>query len=298
MAGRKQIKNKIKSVWSIKKMTKALEVVSTIKLQKIKKQTENYRDFIIEFLKISQVVNFKFKNFEFQNEILKKDRQLIIVVSTDKWLCGSINSKLFKHIISSYDNTKNTTDIFAIWKKSFDFFNKNGFNIIWNISVKDNFSDFDLLDLNKLLSKNIQKSEYGQISLFFNYFQNTITQKPIELKLLPLDENWIKKFIKDLDIDIDLYLNEKVESKDIILEPNPLDLQKAFLTQFIQYIIYGSILQNKAWEFASRMIAMKNAKDNASQVMDWLILQYNKIRQTAITREVSEIVGAKMALEW
>ena len=124
MATMKQIKSQMKSVANIKKMTRALEVVSTVKLQKVKHKTEQYRDFLSEFFRIAKVVHDKVDLFG-NIEAPTTDRTLLIVLSTDKGLCGSINSRLFKSVFAEYSkdqSKKDSVDVFCVGKKSLDFF--------------------------------------------------------------------------------------------------------------------------------------------------------------------------------
>ncbi len=301
MAWAKQIKGKIKSVSNIKKMTKALEIVSTIKLQKLKTKTEKYRDFLIEFLKIAQVIHSQvnlFQQEENQNKEKEAKKNLLIVVSTDKWLCGPVNSKLFKQLSLKYDWDFENTEIFCVGRKSKEFFERNNVNIVWNISIKDNFSEKDLEQLQTYLQSTIKNWEYQNIEICFNYFKNTISQVPVILNLYPFNKQEIEQFIKQVwNIDLDNYLWGNIKNKEITFEPSLNVLRKEFIQQFINHIVYWAVLQNKTWEFASRMIAMKNAKDNAWDIQKKLTLQFNKIRQWAITQEISEIVWAKIAME-
>jgi len=121
MPNMKKIKTKIKSVSNMKQITKALEVVATVKLQKTKEQTENYREFMTDFLKIMNPVRTKIDIMN-TNEINPNGRRLIVVMSSEKGLCGNLNSRLFKNIFQKYNEHKDNVDIFCIGKKSFEFF--------------------------------------------------------------------------------------------------------------------------------------------------------------------------------
>jgi len=296
MTNTKKIKSQIKSISNIKKITKALEIVATVKLQKVKQQAEQYREFMIEFLRIVQVINSKTNIFN-QYDHKKKHKDLIIVTGTDKGLCGSLNNKLFKKIFNKYDNKKKKVDVFCIGKKSLDFFSRSNFNVVGQFNLKDNFEEEDLADLFTFLRKVLEGKKYDSVRIYFNYFKNTMQQIPLDLKLFPLNQKSFKSFTKELEIDINEFVTEQVKNKELILEPNPYDLAKEMRKQLLQHMIYGAMLQNKTWEFASRMIAMKSAKDNSTTLIKDLQLSFNKARQSVITQEISEIVGAKMAIE-
>jgi len=294
----KKIKTKIKSVSNMKQITKALEVVATVKLQKIKKQTENYRDFMSDFLKIMNVVRFKL-NVLNTNKLDPMGRRLIIVMSSDKGLCGNLNSKLFKHIFQKYNDIKDNVDIFCIWKKSFEFFARAWFNVVGHLNLQDNFNEDDLSDVYNYILAGIAENKYSKIKVYFNYFKNTITQVPLRFKVYPVDQDSFDSFVQDIWLDLDDIIDDSngLEYKDLIVEPDMKLFKEEMLRQFTQHMVYGAALQNKAGEFAARMLAMKNAKDNASEMIKSLILSFNKARQSLITQEVTEIMSAKMAIE-
>lgn len=299
MANMKKIKSQIKSVSNIKQITRALEIVSIVKLQKVKKSTEQYREFMEEFLKIVNVVRSKLPIFNTNTQELDiNGRRLLVVLSSDKWLCGALNSKLFKHIFQKYNDFKQNVDIFCVGKKSFEFFARAGFNVVWYTSLKDDFCEDDLKDLYQYIMANIKKDTYSKIKVYFNYFKNTLTQVPLRFKLYPLDQDSFDGFVQDIGLRLDDNISESLAYKDLLVEPNIKDFKSDMLRQLTQHIIYGAVLHNKTGEFASRMIAMKNAKDNATSLIKDLKLSFNKVRQSLITQEVSEIMSAKMAIDW
>ena len=167
------------------------------------------------------------------------------------------------------------------------------------MKVHDNFKGEDLSPLYAFLSQAMKENKYSKIKLSFNYYQNTIKQVPVTLDLFPLNKLSLDNFVGQvgMDIELDKYIENLSESNEITMEPSAEVLRKEFVAQFMQHIIFGAMLQNKAGEFSSRMIAMKNAKDNATTMISDLKLRFNKARQAAITQEISEIVSAKMAME-
>lgn len=298
MVNTKQIKWQIKSISNIKQITKALEVVATVKLQKNKHQTEGYKAFMIEFLKIVQVVNQTQKLFNTKTAQEPKDKKdLIIVIGTDRWLCGWLNNRLFKQVFTKYEENKATVEVFTVGKKTLEFFTRTNFTIAWQISLKDSFSADDLRDLYVFIRNALETKAYKSIRLFFNYFNNAIKQTPVDLQLFPLNKKEYEMFADQLEIDINDFITEDAQQKDLLLEPTKAELAREIKEQLIQHVVYGAILQNKTGEYAARMIAMKNAKDNSTSMIKSLRLSYNKARQAAVTQEVSEIMSAKMALE-
>ena len=298
MVNTKQIKGQIKSTENIKQITKALEVVATVKLQKNKSQTEWYKAFMVEFLKIVQVVNNTEKLFtDKPPQENNKKKDLIIVVGTDRWLCGWLNNRLFKSVFTKHEENKDNIEIFCVGKKTLEFFTRSNFTVGWQITLKDNFISDDLRDLYVFLRNAIEIEQYNAIRLHFNYFDNAIKQTPIDIQLFPLNKQEYEFFAEQIDIDINDFMTEDMENKDVLLEPSKPDLAKEIKEQLIQHVVYGAVLQNKTGEYAARMIAMKNAKDNSISVIKSLKLSYNKARQAAVTQEVSEIMSAKNAIE-
>lgn len=296
MANTKKIKAQIKSVSNIQQITKALEVVATVKLQKVKHQTEQYRDFMIEFMRIVQVLNQK-TNIYNTSEGFDTGRKLVVVMGTDKGLCGSLNAKLFKEVFTKYDNQKENVDVFCIGKKTLEFFSRSNFNVVWQVSIKDEFEEDDLQGLYMFIRDAFEKRQYDEIVMYYNYFKNAISQVPLCANLYPLNKESFDTFSKEIGIDLNSFNTKEMENKDLLLEPTPEELAKEMRKQLLQHMLYGAVLQNKAGEFASRMIAMKNAKDNSTSLIRDLKLSFNKARQSVITQEISEIVWAKMALD-
>jgi len=296
MANTKQIKSQISSVANIQQITKALEIVATVKLQKAKSQTENYREFMIEFLKIVEVINTKTTIFNQQDE-KKTGKNLIIVTGTNKWLCGSLNNKLFKQVFLEIEESKAQTEIFCIGKKTLEFFGRTKHAVVGNIDLNDDFSEEDLGLLFNLIRTKLSNKEYDNIKIYFNFFKNAINQIPVSFNLFPLNQESFSAFTQEIGIETKELLTPEIEHKELTLEPSPYELAKEMRKQLLQHMIYGAILQNKTGEFAARMLAMKNAKDNSNSLIKELKLSYNKARQGAITQEISEIVWAKMAIE-
>lgn len=296
MVNTKQIKSKIKSVSNIKQITKALEVVATVKLQKAKAQTDSYKDFLIDFLKIVQVVQQKTDIF--QTDPIENDKKdLIIVVGTDRGLCGWLNNRLFKQVFTKYQSTKHRPDTFIVGKKALEFFSRTDFPVVGQTNIKDAFEQEDLAELFTFLHQAIENKVYKNIQIYFNYFENAIKQTPLHMQIMPLSKHTFQTFGEQIGIDINHFISKKVEISDVLLEPSMEVLIEEIKSQFMQHMVYGSILRNKTGEFAARMIAMKNAKDNSTTMIKNLRLSYNKARQSAVTQEISEIMWAKMALE-
>ncbi len=290
MANLKAIKQQIKSVGNIKKITKALEIVSTVKLKKVKNQTDNYKTYLEWLLEIVSLIKDKVDLFD--ADMISSTKELYIIVSSEKGLCGSLNSKLLKMITP---HITEETEIFAIGKKAIEFSKRTSGNTVQSLHLKDNFTEADLLELQTFLSQALESKKYWRITLCYNHFQSTMVQLPVSLQLLPLNKESIVQFTQQ--VWIERTESEQLENKDLELEPSADEFKEQLQKLFIKHVIYWAILQNKTGEFASRMLAMKNATDNSWNMIKSLKLTFNKARQAAITQEISEITSAKMSME-
>jgi len=296
MANTRQLRTQIKSLKSLQKILKALEIVSTIKLQKLKKKTEVLRDFFIDFLNVLHALEDTINIFDFNKRNRDEQwRRLIILISSDKWLCGSINSRLIKHLSWKYTERKDKVDIFIVGKKWLDYFVRDNWNIVWSLQLQDNFSEEQLMPLYVYIRKSLAEKKYSKIKVYFNYFKNTVTQIPLRFKIFPLDKESFDAFLRDIDIKLEKI--HKPTSQSLEIEPNTTQLKEKLIQETIKYITYSAVVQNKTGEHASRMLAMKNAKDNSWEIIKSVNTLYNKVRQGKITQEISEIGNAKAALE-
>lgn len=304
MANTKLIKTKIKSITNLQKIIKALEIVSTVKLQKIKQQTTNFGNFMTHFLWVLNTIKDKVDIFDKQNKINEQlikeqtenvfGKRLIILLTTDKGLCWSMNSKLIRHLNEKYgpEWIKENVDLFIVWKKGFDFFVWAGWNIVGTVNIKDTFTESDLNSLFVFIKQSLKEQRYAKIKIYFNYFKNVITQVPLRFKLYPLDQDSFDSFLEWIDINLDNIA--PLPHDQLILEPNPKEFATSLIEKIVQNIAYYAMLNNKASEQASRMLAMKNAKENCRDIIGWLQILYNKTRQQKITQEISEIVGGSL----
>ena len=296
MSSTRQLRTQMKSLKSLQKILKALEIVSTIKLQKLKKKTESLREFFIDFLNILQAVEGDINLFDFDKESRDENgRRLVIMVSTDKWLCGPITSKLTKHIATKYESIKDKVDVFVVGKKWLEFFVRDNWNIVGSLQLKDDFSENELLPLFTYIKDSIAQKKYAKIKVYFNFFKNTMTQIPLRFKLFPLDKDSFDMFLQDIDLKLEKI--EKPKSDTLLLEPTVQLLKQKLIEESIKYIAYSAVIQNKTGEHAARMIAMKNAKENSGDIIRSVNIRYNKVRQSKITQEISEIWNAKAAIE-
>lgn len=293
MANLREIKGKIKSVKNLKKITRALEVVSTVKLQKTKSQAESLKKYLVDLLAILSEVGQSIDIFQPLAQATPKKKKLIIVLTSERGLCGALNSKLLRKIYTE-EWFGEDVDYFVVWKKGLEYLKRAKANIVGSIHIGDSFTEEELLPLYSYFDQAVNQSEYTHVSLYFNYFKNSIAQIPAAVQLMPLTQEWFGSFIEDLEIDYTF--KSHVWKKDLIIEPDLESYITEMRRQVRNYVINAALIQNKTGEHAARMIAMKNAKDNAIDFVESLTLQFNKARQGAITQEISEIVSAKIAI--
>ncbi len=292
MANVKTIESNLQSVSDIQQMTRAWEVVSSVKLQKIKKATEQYKTFMQDFLDIVSAVQHATNIFDVP--YVWTWRKLLVVLSSDKWVCWDLDQKLFKQIAKKYGWYKRTIDVFCVWKKAFEFFAGSWFTVVWYTHLSDEFTEMDLQNLNTYISNAIDQQAYDKIKVYFNSFKNTVTQLPIRCKLYPLDQQNLTEFIDCVGINYDT--SSLPVYNDIWFGPDMQSCKEALSKQLLQHMLYWAVLHNKTGEFASRMLTMKAAQDNASLLLKSLKVSFNKARQSLLTKNIWKTVWTRMAI--
>jgi F-type H+-transporting ATPase subunit gamma len=287
MAGGKEIKGKIKSIENTKKVTSALEMVSASKIRKsqdLMQATRPYARMMRRIIGHLGKANPEYRHpFTIQHDETKKVGY--IIVSTDRGLCGGLNSNLFKLVLKSMQQWKGkgaAISVVTLGKKASAFFRNIKVEIVAhasNLGEKPQIND--LIGVMTTMLTAYREKEVDQVYIVYNDFINTMAQKPTIEQLLPLPPT------EDESIG-DVW--------DYIYEPDAESLLDSVLTRYIEALVYQAVLENLASEHAARMIAMKNATDNATDLIAELKLAANKARQAAITQEISEIVGGAAAV--
>ncbi|WP_118782548.1 F0F1 ATP synthase subunit gamma [Haemophilus haemolyticus] len=289
MAGAKEIKTKIASVQSTQKITKAMEMVATSKMRKTQDRmaasrpySETIRSVISHVSKAS--VGYKHP-FLVEREVKKIG---ILVISTDRGMCGGLNVNLFKTTLNQIKNWKEqniSTDLGLIGSKGISFFRSFGFNIKGQLSgLGDKPALEELIGVANTMFDAYRNGEIDAVYIAYNKFVNTMSQKPVVQQLVPLPESK------------DDHLNERQQTWDYLYEPEPKVLLDSLLVRYLESQIYQAVVDNLASEQAARMVAMKAATDNAGNLINDLRLVYNKARQASITNELNEIVAGAAAI--
>ena len=284
MPNMKNIKTKLDSVSTMKQLFNSIELSDAEKLKKTEKQVSNYKSFMEDFFWILGSANLDlFKN----SDCVSNNKKLILVFSTDKWFCGNYNNKLFKNIYNEYCDDKSNVDVFCVWKKSFEFFAKKWFNIVWYLKLSDEFGLEDLSEIYDYLLSSISNNVYWDVSLYLNMYKNKISSKTVNYNVYPLEEDSLDLFVNNFGINVAKFsewVSLWVESDQFKLE-----MEK----QLMQYMLYWVALQNKVAELKSRISAIQNMKNTSDFVVKDLKLSFNRLCQSLLTREVSSIMELK-----
>lgn len=287
MAGGREIKSKIKSVQNTRKVTRALEMVSASKIRKAQDRMKASRPYA---RLMKQVIGHIARaNTDYVHPYMAARNTVkrvgYIVVSTDRGLCGGLNSNLFRKLlgeIREHQQQGVEVDVVAIGQKANAFFRRLKVNMVASVTHLGEKPQVEqLIGIIKVMLDAYESGTVDRVKLAYNDFINTMTQRPTVDQLLPLPP--AEKMAQSHDW-------------DYIYEPDAPSVLNDVLTRYVESLVYQAVLENLASEHAARMVAMKSASDNASKLIDTLNLIYNKARQAAITQEISEIVGGAAAV--
>ncbi len=288
MPGEKEIRNKIASVKNMQKITSAMEKVAASKIRKAQQQMEESRPYAE---RIRRVVGHLAQATVEQTHPFLVEREVkrvgMIVISTDRGLCGGLNANLFKTVIREIANWQAEgveVDLVLVGAKAVRFFKRMGGNVVGTAThLGDRPSINDLIGTITIMLKAYEEGTIDRLFLVSNIFFSAMSQKPEVTTLLPVSE-------------IDLGEESLQDHWAYLYEPEAGLLLEHFLMRYIESQVYRGAVENFACEMAAKMVAMKSATDNAGEIIDKLQLDYNKARQAAITQEISEIVGGAAAI--
>jgi len=287
MAGGREIKTKIKSVQNTRKVTRALEMVSASKIRKAQDRMKASRPYARMMRQI--VGHLAVANTDYVHPFMveRKDIKRVgyVIVSSDRGLCGGLNSQMFRRILADMRMWREQgveIDLVCIGQKASTFFRRLKVNMTGTVTHLGEQPHVDkLVGVIKVMLDGYEAGSLDRVFLCYNDFINTMTQKPVQDQLLPLPASTT--------------LDSK-HSWDYIYEPDARTVLDHVITRYVESLVYQAVLENLASEHAARMVAMKSASDNATKLIGTLQLIYNKARQAAITQEISEIVGGAAAV--
>lgn len=273
-------KRRIKSVNSTKKITKAMELVSTSKLKRCRDAFDRNSVYTSETLELVQEVLANVKNVDNQY-LVKKDikSKLYIVITSNLGLCGGYNANVYSLVKDNVDLENDY--LITLGSKGNSYFNKRGYNIVH--SINEETTGFEQEASKQIASKALEmftNNSVGEVHIIYTKFVNSLTFKAVDLKLLPVEV--VEKEVSG-------------PTQELMIEPDVNEVLNELLPFYFNSVIYGSLIESHVSEQASRRTAMENATDNAEEISGKLLIQYNKARQSAITQEITEVVAGANA---
>jgi F-type H+-transporting ATPase subunit gamma len=286
MPGTKEIRSKIASVKSTQKITKAMQMVATSKMRRAQERMRLARPYALKIRSVIGHLNEANPDYRHPFLVAREPKAVgIIVVSTDRGLAGALNANVFKqtlYLARDWQAKGASVSLCLIGAKGLAFFRRLGLPIVANVSgLGDQPHVQDLIGAVKVMLDAYREARIDRLFLVNAQFVNTMTQKPAVEQLLPIQSTDTESL---------------QEHWDYIYEPESREILDGLLMRYIESQVYRSAVENVASEMAARMVAMKAASDNASKLIQELQLVYNKARQAAITKELSEIVGGAAAV--
>jgi F-type H+-transporting ATPase subunit gamma len=287
MPGTKEIRVKIKSVQNTRKITKAMEMVAASKMRKAQDRMRHARPYGEKIRNVAAHISHA--NPEYRHPFLvhrdSVKRVGLIVITTDKGLCGALNTNLLRMVLNQYKAWQaegEEVDVCCIGNKGFGFMQRLGANIVSHaIQIGDRPQMDKLIGTIKVMLDAYTKNRFDRLVIGYTRFLNTMKQEPVLEQLLPLSGE---------------RLGAPETVWDYLYEPEARAVLDQVMTRYIEAIIFQAVAENMASEQSARMVAMKAASDNARDLIDELTLIYNKNRQAGITKELSEIVGGAAAV--
>ena len=287
MAGGQEIRTKIASVKNTQKITKAMEMVAASKMRKAQDRMLAARPYAEKIRNV--ISHLAHANSEYKHPYLNKRDEIkrigLIIVSTDRGLCGGLNANMFRMLlknIQSWEQEGKEVDLCVIGTKAAGFFGSIGANIVGQVThIGDEPSLEELLGTIMIMLNAYKEEKIDELYLVSNQFVNSMVQTPTMEQLIPGKPDEKQKYASHWDY---------------IYEPDAEEVLDGFLSRYIESQVYAGVIENISCEMAARMVAMKSATENAGALIDELQLIYNKARQAAITQELSEIVAGAAAV--
>lgn len=318
----KAIKRRIKSVGSTHKITKAMQMISAVKMRKAVDAAVNTRTYAtLAWDLLVKLSKTKKKELPLL-DVRQVNKLLVIMITSNRGLCGSFNANIIKKTAEQLNNPANIgrqrventflepnpdmiVDVIGIGKKGADFAKKMNYNLIASFS---DFSDTptlnDVLPISRMVIETYEKKQYDKVVVAYTDFKSTINQVAKFRQVLPISEFDLEKMLIDLGGQEENNENKKLTKEDAeleldnyLFEPNQDKVLQIILPRLVETQLYQAVLESSASEHSARMMAMQNASEAASEMIGELNLIYNKARQAGITQEIAEIAGGAAALE-
>jgi F-type H+-transporting ATPase subunit gamma len=286
MAGAKEIRTKIGSVKNTQKITKAMEMVAASKLRRTQQRMEAARPYAERIRTVIGHLNEANPDYRHPYLVQREVKRVgFIVITSDRGLCGGLNSNLFRHLLNELKDLRDKgieSDLCLVGAKGMQFFRRLDVNVVAAAShLGEDPHVGDLVGAIRAMLDSYSDGDIDRLYMVHNDYVNTMTQTPEIVPVLPVEP-----------VDKD----ELATHWDYIYEPDAGELLDGVLTRYIESQVYRGVVENVACEMAAKMVAMKAATDNAGKMIEQLELVYNKARQAAITQEIAEIVGGAAAV--
>lgn len=295
MASSREIRNKIKSVKNTQKITRAMEMVAASKMRKAQDRMKKARPYGEKIRNVA--AHMSKASVEYRHPFLidrnSVKRVGIIVVTSDKGLCGGLNTNVLRRVLNeirSWEAEGEQVEVCCIGNKGLGFMSRLGTQIISQVTGLGDTPNIEkLIGAVKIVLDAYTEDRFDKVYIFYNRFVNTMKQLPVMEQLLPLTDEHMRKDDEDT-------AKAARAPWDYIYEPEAKPIIDDIMIRYIEALVYQAVAENMASEQSARMVAMKAASDNAGNLIDELTLIYNKSRQAAITKELSEIVGGAAAV--
>jgi F-type H+-transporting ATPase subunit gamma len=288
MASLRDIRRRIKSIKNTAQITKAMQMVAASKMRKAQEAALHGRPYA--FLLNRVLVSLRNRVDENLHPLLEKrdvKSELVVVLSTDKGLCGALNTNLFREA-ASFDTKK--TKFVSVGRKGTQFLARTKRNMIADFPLKERPTFLETKPISKFFIERFLSGDVDKVTVLFPAFVNTLNQKPTALTLLPITS------LEEAGLPGASEAPIPETEGDIIFEPSPEKILAEIVPYYVHFALYQMLLGTRASEHSARMVAMKSATDNAKDIVKDLTLEYNKARQAAITKELLEISTAQLAL--
>ena len=288
MASLRDIRRRIKSVKNTAQITKAMQMVAASKMRKAQEAALNGRPYALLLNRV--LVSLRNRLDERMHPLLEErevKNELVVLLSTDKGLCGGLNTNLFREV-TNFD--PKTTKFISVGRKGTVFLARTKRNMIADFPLKDHPTFLETKVISKFFIERFLSGEVDKVTVLWPRFVNTLTQKPTALTLLPITS------LEEAGLPGDLAPPIPEPAGDIIFEPSPEKILENIVPYYVHFELFQMLLGTRASEHSARMVAMKSATDNAKEIVKDLTLEYNKERQANITKELLEITTAQLAL--
>ena len=288
-ANTRDIRRRIKSVKNTSQITKAMQMVAASKMRKAQQRALNGRPYAEELAKILGALGNAGGGEELHpllQERKEVKRELVLVISTDKGLCGALNTNLLREL-NKFDAA--TTTFVAVGRKGAQYLGRLKRDLAAEFELKETFTFLECKQASKFCIEKFLAGDVDKVTVAFTDFVSTLRQEPTLQTILP---------VQNFDLaDIDGKKTEVAASTtEYLFEPSASGVLEHLVPHYVHFAVYQMVLESRASEHSARMVAMKNATDNAKQLIKDLTLEYNKVRQAGITTELLEITTAQMAL--